>query len=195
MNKVELDLIARHLRNGTSIKQDNNAAGTPITRIETIADWNINPERFGYADVHHNDYPQHLMQKGDILISHINSTKHLGKCALYRGHPEKLIHGMNLLSLRVDKVIACPSYVYHMLCSSDFRRQLPRITKDSVNQSSFNITNFKQLKIPLPPIEEQKRIAAILDKADEIRKKCEKAKEAYTNLLSSLAQRAFRGEL
>ena len=140
----------------------------PITRIETIADGTINPAKVGFADLSESDSPDWLLQDGDILISHINSTKHLGKCAIYDGDPPALIHGMNLLALRVDPDLAVPRYVYWMLSSSDFRRQLPQITKDSVNQSSFNISSFKTLKIPLPPLNEQKRIAEILDKADAL---------------------------
>ena len=95
--EVELGDIALILRNGASIKQSEHAGGTPITRIETIANWEVNPAKCGYADVTENEYPNHLLETGDILISHINSTKHLGKCAIYEGNPGKLIHGMNLL--------------------------------------------------------------------------------------------------
>ncbi|MEZ9440202.1 restriction endonuclease subunit S, partial [Vibrio atlanticus] len=98
------------------------------------------------------DYEKYLLKKGDILISHINSTKHLGKCAIYEGDEVNLIHGMNLLSLRVDESKAYPKYVFYMLSSSVFLRQLPKITKNSVNQSSFNVKSFQELKIPLPSL-------------------------------------------
>ena len=145
--------------------------GLPITRIETIADGTINPAKVGFGDLRESDCADWLLQDGDILISHINSTKHLGKCAIYEGDPPALIHGMNLLALRVNPDVAAPRYVYWMLSSTGFRRQLPRITKNSVNQSSFNISSFKKLQIPLPPLAEQKRIAQILDKADALRAK------------------------
>jgi type I restriction enzyme S subunit len=72
-----------------------------------------------------------------------------------------------------------------MLASPAFRRQLPRITKHSVNQSCFNIANFKKLQIPLPPLPEQKRIAAILDAADALRAKRRESLEQLDQLLQS----------
>ncbi|MEE9343943.1 MAG: restriction endonuclease subunit S [Gammaproteobacteria bacterium] len=186
MRVVELYEAVDLIRNGVSIKQSEYATGIPITRIETIADWNINPQRCGYANVTVDDFPNHVLHNGDILISHINSTKHLGKCAMYKGVPKILIHGMNLLGMRVNTDVAYPDYIYRVLCSQEFRRQLPKITKDSVNQSSFTVTNFKGLKIPLPPLKEQKRIAAILDKADAIRRKRQQAIDLTDQLLRSV---------
>ena len=175
--------IAVLLRNGKSVRQSAEANGLPITRIETIADGTINPAKVGFADLRESDCADWLLQDGDILISHINSTKHLGKCAIYEGDPPALIHGMNLLALRVDPDVAAPRYVYWMLSSADFRRKLPQITKDSVNQSSFNISSFRKLKIPLPPLDEQKRIVQILDKADALRAK-RRAALAYLDTLT-----------
>ena len=40
-----------------------------------------------------------------------------------------------------------------------------------MNQSSFNISSFRELQIPLPPLPEQRRIAEIMDKADALRAK------------------------
>ena len=159
--------------------------GLPITRIETIADGTINPAKVGFADLEESDCADWLLQDGDILISHINSTKHLGKCAIYEGDPPALIHGMNLLALRVDPDVAASRYVYWMLSSTGFRRKLPRITKDSVNQSSFNISSFRKLQIPLPPLADQKRIAAILDAADALRAKRREALAQLDTLLQS----------
>ncbi len=169
--EIELGEIAEHIRNGLSIKQTKEKNGLPITRIETIWNEAIDSERVGYAGIHEGEKEGWFLNKGDILISHINSKLHLGKCALYKGFPEKLIHGMNLLCLRPKHNKVIPDYLIRVLQSFQFKSKIPSITKDSVNQSSFNVTNFKKLTIPLPPLPEQKRIAAILDKADAIRRK------------------------
>nr|WP_242452751.1 restriction endonuclease subunit S [Prosthecochloris ethylica] len=168
-----------------SIRQSSGAGGLPISRIETIADGTIDPARVGFASLAESECTNWLLKDGDILISHINSTKHLGKCAIYEGIPQMLVHGMNLLVLRCDQVTAAPRYVYRILSSSGFQRQLPRITKHSVNQSSFNISNFKRLHIPLPPLAEQKRIAGILDAADALRAKRREAIAQLDTLLQS----------
>lgn len=177
--------IAIFLRNGKSVAQSPESGGLPISRIETIADGRIDPTRVGFANLDLADCRDWLLEEGDILISHINSTKHLGKCAIYTGEPPALVHGMNLLALRVNQSRTTCRYAYHMLRSPGFRRQLPRITKDSVNQSSFNISNFMKLEIPLPPLPEQKRIAAILDAADALRAKRREALAQLDTLLQS----------
>lgn len=177
--------ICVSLRNGKSVPQSADAGGLPITRIETIADGTIDPARVGFANLVESECSDWLLQNGDILISHINSTKHLGKCAIYHGEPPALVHGMNLLAMRVDEHLALSRYVYRMLSSPGFRKQLPRITKDSVNQSSFNLSNFKNLQLPLPPLAEQKRIAAILDAADAMRAKRRESLALLDTLLQS----------
>ena len=182
---IPLEDIAEQLRNGKSVRQSENAGGLPITRIETIADGVVNGQRVGFADLEEADCNGWLLEVGDILISHINSTKHLGKCAIYTGEPPVLVHGMNLLGLKVKQESALPRYVYRMMSSPGFRQQMPKITKHSVNQSSFNISSFKKLQIPLPPLAEQERIARILDAADALRTKRGEALAQLDTLLQS----------
>lgn len=183
------------IRNGASIKQTDGASGDPITRIETIANRTVNLAKCGYADVSSENYSNYLLQKGDILISHINSTKHLGKCAIFEGDEANVIHGMNLLCLRVDEDHAYPKYVFYMLSSFDFLKQLPKITKNSVNQSSFNVKSFQDLKIPLPPLETQKQIAAVLEKADQLRKDCQQMEQELNGLAQSVFIDMFGDQL
>jgi type I restriction enzyme S subunit len=182
---VKLGDIAIHLRNGASIKQTDGTGGLPITRIETIAQREVNLDKCGYAGISAKDYLNYRLEKGDILISHINSEKHLGKCAIFDSDRKDIIHGMNLLCFRVNNT-AYPKFVHYYLSSSIFLSKLPRITKKSVNQASFNLTHFKDLEIPLPPLDEQKRIAAILDKADAIRHKRQQAIQLADDFLRSV---------
>ncbi|MGZ8159349.1 MAG: restriction endonuclease subunit S [Methylobacter sp.] len=116
------------------------------------------------------------MKEGDILFSHINSPTHLGKTAIYyKDQHGDLIHGMNLLCLRANQEKVYPKYLNYAINAPDFKSQLPKITKKAVNQASIAIADLKELEIPLPPILEQKRIAAILDKADSLRRKNQQA--------------------
>ena len=154
------------VRNGASIRQTDGASGIPITRIETISNREIDRNKFGYADITDSSkYKDYILQDGDILMSHINSEKHLGKVALYRKQGnEQIIHGMNLLMLRANPLDVFPPYATHFFETPTFLMQIQKITKKSVNQASFTVTALKEIEIPLPPLDEQRRIAALLDK-------------------------------
>lgn len=156
------------IRNGASIRQTDGAGGFPITRIETIADKTINREKFGYAEIYDlAQYRDYILQDGDILMSHINSEKHLGKVALYsKQGDEQIIHGMNLLMLRADTQKVIPEYAKYYFESQKFLRQIGRITKKSVNQASFTVTALKELEIPLASIIVQRDISEKLKKVD-----------------------------
>lgn len=158
------------IRNGASIKQTDGAGGLPITRIETISSREVDRNKFGYAGIKDIDkYHEYILQDGDILMSHINSEKHLGKVALYKKQGDEIIiHGMNLLMLRANKALVYPPFAAYYFETNMFLNQIQRITKKSVNQASFTVTALKEIEMPLPPLEEQRRIAAMLDKVSDL---------------------------
>lgn len=158
------------VRNGASIKQTDGAAGIPITRIETISNREIDRNKFGYADIiDDSKYKDYILQDGDILMSHINSEKYLGKVALYRKQGnEQIIHGMNLLMLRANPSVLFPPFATYFFETPAFLMQIKKITKKSVNQASFTVTSLKEIEIPLPPLDEQRKIATVLDKVSSL---------------------------
>ena len=169
--RVKLGEVFFIIRNGASIKQTDRATGLPITRIETISDYSIDRNKFGYANIIDiTAYKNYLLQDQDILMSHINSEKHLGKSAIYfkNDENEQIIHGMNLLMLRANQKILLPKYAFYFFLTQYFKKQLINIIKKSVNQASFTVSSLKDLEIPLPPLEEQKKIATILDKITDL---------------------------
>ncbi|WKG01871.1 restriction endonuclease subunit S [Mycolicibacterium sp. HK-90] len=65
-----------------------------------------------------------------------------------------------------------PQYLLRFLKSPTALAQYPRFGKGSVHRrKSISLDALCQLRVPLPPINEQRRIAAILDTADLLRKK------------------------
>ncbi len=73
-------------------------------------------------------------------------------------------------------------YLYYFLKQA-------RLPEDAGYSRHFKFV--KRLKIPLPPLKEQKRIAAILDKADAIRRKRQQAIDLTDQLLRSVFLEMF----
>lgn len=186
MRTVEFGSLFQFMRNGMSIKQDKSGEGLPISRIETIADSSIDPARVGYAGLELASCKDWLLQEGDILFSHINSVEHIGKCAVYRGVPEQLIHGMNLLCFRPDPAQVTPEFAKYLIRSGSFRDRLSNFVNKAVNQASVSIGNLKTIPVQVPPLEEQRCIAAILDQAETLRTQRRQALAQLDTLTQSL---------
>lgn len=180
-----LDELCIFIRNGKSVKQSKDVDGLPITRIETIANQTIDSDRVGYAGLTEEEGKSHLLECGDILFSHINSLEHLCKTAIYTGFPKKLVHGMNLLCIRPNPQLIFPQYLLHLLRSSRIRASLLQFANKSVNQASISAGNLKSFVVNIPPLAEQRRIASILDQADELRQKRQQAIEKLDQLLQA----------
>lgn len=169
IQEVDFGSLFQFIRNGMNIKQDKSGKGLPITRIETISFSDVDPNRVGFAALSEAECENWILQNGDILFSHINSVEHIGKCAVYRSIPGKLVHGMNLLCLRCDTTQLLPEFAKYLIRGPEFRIKLAAFINKAVNQASVSIGNLKTIQVHIPPITEQKRIAAILDKTEELR--------------------------
>lgn len=185
-NKYRLEDICDFIKNGKSIQQTKEQRGLPITRIETIANSVIDPTKVGYANLALEGNESYLLKNGDILFSHINSVEHLFKTAKYVDVPEQLIHGMNLLCLRPNVNIIDPQYFLHLLRSDNVKKGLLTYANKSVNQASISATSVKNFEVVIPSLDEQRRIASILDKAYEIRQKRQQAIEKLDELLQAI---------
>ena len=149
------------IQNGVNCKQDKSGVGDKVSRIETIADSNINYDKTGFAVLDEKQKAKAILHAGDILFSHINSPAHVGKTAIYDGI-EPLYHGINLL--RLQTIDAVDSRYFNMFLISLFQSGYwKRTSKQSVNQASVNQTDIKQVPFSYPPLAEQQRIVAKLD--------------------------------
>ncbi|MBT3795319.1 hypothetical protein HOG00_02520 [bacterium] len=149
------------IQNGVNCKQDKSGKGLKITRIETIADANINYDKTGFSNLDESKKQKAALKKGDILFSHINSPSHVGKTAIYDGS-EPLYHGINLLRLHtIDAVDS--NYFNFFLQSLFWSGHWRRASKQSVNQASVNQVDIKKIPFSYPPLEEQKEIVKKLD--------------------------------
>lgn len=160
------------IKNGANIKQDANAGGIPITRIETLAGGEFNMSRLGYANIFDiSPYYEYVLNSGDILMSHINSPEYLGRSVVFEDKYDIVIHGMNLLRLKANKEFIDSRYAVYLFNGNTFKEHIRKITKKSVNQASFSINDLKEIELQLPSIENQVIVAEKLDKLKMLIKK------------------------
>lgn len=160
------------IKNGANIKQDANAGGIPITRIETLAGGEFNTSRLGYANIFDiSPYYEYVLNSGDILMSHINSPAYLGRAVVFEDKYDIVIHGMNLLRLKANKELIDSRYAVYLFSGNNFKEHIRKITKKSVNQASFSINDLKEIELQLPSIENQVIVAEKLDKLKLLIKK------------------------
>lgn len=156
------------MKNGTTAMQNQEGRGLPTTRIETISDGTIDLQRVRFVELDEAAVERWRLQQGDILLSHINSVEHIGKSAIYRGIPDTLIHGMNLLLLRPDQNVISPEYLHYGLRSSRVRQIVRSRCKRAINQASINQKELGAIELPVPSLPEQHRIVDLLSRAEGI---------------------------
>ena len=168
---VKLAELCKQINNGLNIKQSIMAKGLPITRIETIATGTLNRDKMGYGNLMSSvGKESYLLENGDILMSHINSHKFVGKCALVNdiADGEEIIHGMNLLRIKVNERVL-PEYLYLYFLSDRFKTSIDPYIIDAVNQSSINVTNLSSIEIPIPSLEDQRELVSnLMDKLIQV---------------------------
>jgi len=155
-------------------------------RPNGVFDLNHNPKYL--PDNYVDKYRNYILNDGDVIIAMTDmATK-----AKILGVPTVVCtKGTNLLlNQRVGKlVIRNPDslhfpYLQYALNREKVKKHYLKFTGGGL-QINLGKDDLLSVKIPLPPLEEQKRIAAILDKADAIRRSRQKAIALTEELLRS----------
>lgn len=161
----KLEEVTQSIKNGLSLNQNTENNGYKVTRIETISDTTININKVGYATTN-LDISNYKLEIGDMLFSNINSVKHIGKIA-YVDKDYDLYHGMNLLNIKVNQINNNSKFIYYLLTSEKYKNHFETICNQAVSQASINQTDLKKVKLFLPQIDEQTKIANFLSAIDE----------------------------
>lgn len=123
-------------------------------------------------------YKSRMVRSGDFLLTNSMS---FGRPYIMR--TDGCIHdGWLLLRRRREDVHE--DYFYHLLSSPGVYAQFERLAAGATVKN-LNSDLVRSVSVPFPPKEEQKRIAAILDKADSLRRKRREAIRLADDLLRS----------
>lgn len=126
-------------------------------------------------------------QKGDVLLAKITPCFENGKCLRPNEISNKIGFGsteFHVLRAKPGKVDS--GYLFFMVWSEKLRSMGKASMSGAAGQKRISANFLSNFKIPLPHLDEQKRIAAILDKADAIRRKRQQAIQLADDFLRSV---------
>jgi type I restriction enzyme M protein len=104
----------------------------------------------------------YALLKGDILFNNTNSVELVGKTCLYNS-TERAHYSNHTTRLRVDEARALPRFVALALQQLFRRGDFAKLCTRWVGQAGVSATLLKEVEIPLPPLEEQRRIVAEIE--------------------------------
>jgi type I restriction enzyme S subunit len=115
--------------------------------------------------------PEQMLREGDILVSSANSWNLVGKCCFVPRLPYDAAIGGFISLLRPAPERVDPAYLYRWLAWDTTQQQVRQLARQTTNIANLPRERFLDLDVPLPTLTEQRRIAAILDEADVLRRK------------------------
>ena len=168
---VKLGSISDKIDYGlTTSAQDIDDDKPKFLRITDIQNNSVNWDSVPSCECTEKDYEKYALRKGDVVFARTGATT--GKSFLIQDCPQAVFASYLIRVSPSSRINS--EYLSWFFQTSNYWRKIT-FSSTGTAQPGVNSTKLKELEIPLPPLEEQKRIAAILDKADRIRRKRQEA--------------------
>lgn len=148
--------------------------GIPVIRNYNLVNGTIDTSRLSYVD--EQEYLERVKriipQENDILFSR---EAPIGNVGIIPAN-FKCCQGQRVVLLRPNSQIVTPRFMMYALQSEGVKEQINQVQKIGTTVSNFNISDLKNLKLNIPPIELQ----------DEISNKMEAFSRVYVGIFSEL---------
>ena len=148
----------------TDLHDSLDEESVTLLRANNIQDGHIVMDEVVYVAKNKVVAKQYL-KKGDILICTSSGSKELVGKAAYIEEIMPMTFGAFCKVIRPKT--ECPKYIGHFFQSPYYRRSISDLSAGA-NINNIRNEHIEGLEIPIPPLDEQRRIAAVLDKVSDL---------------------------
>ena len=154
-------------------QQNSEGVGVPYVKMNNVTmEGDVTSESMVYVAASDEEKRRFNLQVDDLLFNTRNSKELVGKVGIVRSLQKDAIYNNNLMRLRLSGG-AVPSFICYQMCSDGFRRRMELVKKATTNVAAVYAKDLFPLPLALPPVAEQLRIVAEIDRCLSLIRKTE----------------------
>jgi type I restriction enzyme S subunit len=190
---VELRDILLDIQYGYTVSASNEKDSFKLLRITDLQNNSVDWDSVPYCQC--DEAQKYLLKAGDIVVARTGATT--GKSYLLSFIPQPSVFASYLIRLHTSQ-ISPPEYISWFMRSPYYWQQIIKVSKGSA-QPGANSSILSKLKLPFPPLNEQRRIVTKIEELTDRTRKAREALEDVPQLIEqfrrSVLAAAFRGDL
>ncbi|NCS49825.1 MAG: hypothetical protein GPJ29_18345 [Microcystis aeruginosa BK11-02] len=185
-------ILSEPARNGIYKSKEYHGRGTKVVNMGEMFRFDKLPEiEMSRIELTPEELEKSFLTEGDLLFARRSLVAEgAGKCTLVLSQKEPLTFESSIIRIRPDKIKANSEYLFYLF-SSKIGKYLLRTILRQVAVSGITGTDLVNIKIPLPLISEQKRIAAVLSCLDAKIENLRRQNETLENIAQTLFKHWF----
>jgi type I restriction enzyme S subunit len=179
-------------------KRDILPKKLPYLRVANVYANELRLDKISEIGIEENEIQRTLLKDGDLLVVEGNgSADQIGRVALWNGSISPCLHQNHIIKVRFEpKEVA--EYVLYWLLSDGGREQITRVASSTSGLYTLSLSKVANLKVPLPPLAEQRRIVAEVERRLSVAQEVESVVAASVaragRLRQSVLKSAFEGK-
>lgn len=163
----------------------------PIFRMNNIENGYMIDEPLKYIDLDDEKFEKYHVKKGDVLFNRTNSLELVGKTGIYELEDDH-VFASYLIRLQTNNK-ADAYYLNYYMNSSEAQNRMMDFATKGVSQANINANSIQQVQIPLPPLDEQTKIADRIRAIDSHIKTNQRYKSQLKRLKQGIMQDLLSG--
>ena len=158
--------IIKDTQLGVNVKSSVDTVGIPLLKMGnlTIGDFNFNKLENTCELI--ENIENYYLKYGDFLFNTRNTPELVGKSAVWKWNDKKIIFNSNIMRINFIENIDSFFLGYYFSSKRGWNK-LKLISTGTTSVGAIYTKDLLKVKIPLPPLEEQKKIADILSTVDK----------------------------
>ncbi|MDP2770233.1 MAG: restriction endonuclease subunit S [Giesbergeria sp.] len=187
---ASLDMLSTDSGYGTSQKCGYENDGPVVLRIPNVQHGVLDLHDLKFAPTEFKLSQSDAVSSGDMLIIRTNGSKSLiGRAAVVMAEPQrKMSFASYLIRFRLSSVDCIPAWVSVVWQTSQMREWIEAHAATSAGQHNVSMTVLAKAAIPVPPVTEQARIVAEVDRHLSIIREVEAEVDANLQRAQALRQ-------